>query len=218
MIIPFPNWDHKWEKTKAGTRALLQFQNTISCCCLRIRARWRQIRRFVLEFKARYFFLNSYIRCFLFEKSNLRVQKNNTLNLECKEVLDQFIENLDFPYIFCNSTVSKLQKIWGFLKTDHGRLCTPDSVYCFFELVSYSFQRESIKYVNSGRISWLWILTQIFEFPAILPWLPMMQPWAWTPLYFFKVCRYRDQKRKSPWQNSALTGAKRALLQARSCL
>ena len=57
--------------------------------------------------------MNSYIRFFLFEKSNLRVQKHNTLNLECKEVLDQFIENLDFPYIFCDSTVSKLQKMYG---------------------------------------------------------------------------------------------------------
>ena len=59
------------------------------------RARWREIRRFVLEFKASYFFLNSYIWCFLFEKGNLRVQRNNTLNLECKEVRDQFFENLD---------------------------------------------------------------------------------------------------------------------------
>ena len=33
--------------------------------------------------------------------------------------------------------------------------------------------------MNSGRrISWLWIPIQIFEFPAILPWLPMMQLWA----------------------------------------
>ena len=63
-------------------------------------ARWREIRRLVLEFKVRYFFLNSYIRCFLFEKSNLRVQRNNTLNLECKEVRDQFLENLDFPIHF----------------------------------------------------------------------------------------------------------------------
>ena len=44
--------------------------------------------RFVLELKARYFFLNSYIWNFLFEKSNLLVQRNNTLNLECKEVRD----------------------------------------------------------------------------------------------------------------------------------
>ena len=56
--------------------------------------------RFVLEFKARYFFLNSYIRCFLFEKNNLRVQRNSTLNLEYKEVRDQFLENLDFPIHF----------------------------------------------------------------------------------------------------------------------
>ena len=72
---------------------------------------------------------------------------------------------------------------WGFLKTDHGRLCTPDLVCCFFEFVSYSFQRESIKYMNRGRISRLKIPIQIFEFPAILPWLPMMQLWAWAPLF-----------------------------------
>ena len=47
-----------------------------------------EIRRFVLEFKAPYFFLNSYIWNFLFENSELLVQKNNTLNLECKEVRD----------------------------------------------------------------------------------------------------------------------------------
>ena len=70
----------------------------------------------------------------------------------------------------------------GFLKTDHGLLCTPELEYCFFKLVSSSFQRESIKYMNSGRISCLWFLKQIFEFPAILPWLPMMQLWTWTPL------------------------------------
>ena len=63
-----------------------------------------------------------------------------------------------------------------------GLLCTPDLVYCFFELVSYSFQGELGKYMNLGRISWLWIPVQIFKFPAILPWLPMMQLWAWTPL------------------------------------
>ena len=43
-----------------------------------------EIRRFVLEFKASYFFLNSYIWSFPFEKSNLQVQRNNALNLECK--------------------------------------------------------------------------------------------------------------------------------------
>ena len=37
---------------------------------------------------------------FLYEKSNLRVQRNNTLNLECKEVRDQFLENLGFPIHF----------------------------------------------------------------------------------------------------------------------
>ena len=50
---------------------------------------------------------------------------------------------------------------------------------------SYSFQRETIKYMsymNSRRMSWLWIPRQIFEFPEILPWLPMMQLWPEIPL------------------------------------
>ena len=59
-----------------------------------------EIRRFVLEFKAPYFFLNSYIWNFLFENSELLVQKNNTLNLECKEVRDQFSEDLNFSIHF----------------------------------------------------------------------------------------------------------------------
>ena len=41
-------------------------------------------------FKASYFLLNSYIWCFLAEKSNLRVQKNNTLNLERKKSVISF--------------------------------------------------------------------------------------------------------------------------------
>ena len=36
------------------------------------------------------------------------------------------------------------------------------------------FQRESIKCMNSGRLSWLWIPIQIFELLAILPWLRMI--------------------------------------------
>ena len=31
-----------------------------------------------------------------FKKGNLRVHKNNTLNLECKDVRDEFLENLNF--------------------------------------------------------------------------------------------------------------------------
>ena len=85
------------------------------------------------KFKASYFFLNSYIWCFLVEKSNLRVQRNNTLNLECKEVRDQFLENLGFP-IRQYQNYRKCMENWGFLKTDHGLLCTPDLAYCFFEL------------------------------------------------------------------------------------
>ena len=37
---------------------------------------------------------------FFFGKSNLRVQRNNTLNLESKEVCDQFLKNLDFSIHF----------------------------------------------------------------------------------------------------------------------
>ena len=49
-------------------------------------------------------------------------------------------------------------KNWGFVKADHGGLlCTPDLRCSFFELVSYSFRIKSIKYMNSGRSSWLWI-------------------------------------------------------------
>ena len=60
----------------------------------------QEIRRFVLEFKARYFFLNSYIWNFLFEKSKLLVQRNNTLNLESKEVRDQSsLEDLNFETV-----------------------------------------------------------------------------------------------------------------------
>ena len=63
-----------------------------------MRARGREIRRFVIEFKASYFFLNSYIWCFLFEK--VTYEFNNTLNLKYKEVRDQFLENLGFPIHF----------------------------------------------------------------------------------------------------------------------
>ena len=54
-----------------------------------------------------------YSMLILFETSNLRVQRNSTLNLECKEVRDQFLQKLDFSYIFRDSTVSTLQKMYG---------------------------------------------------------------------------------------------------------
>ena len=64
-----------------------------------------------------------------------------------------------FRYIFCNFDTVELQKMYEKIKvslrTDRELLCTADLVYCFFKLVSYSFQRESLKYMNSGRISWL---------------------------------------------------------------
>ena len=41
-----------------------------------------------------------FIYLMLFEKSNLRVQRKNTLNLECKRVRDQFLEKLNFSTHF----------------------------------------------------------------------------------------------------------------------
>ena len=38
--------------------------------------------------------------CFFKKNNLLRVQKNNTLNLECKDVRDQFLENLNFAIHF----------------------------------------------------------------------------------------------------------------------
>ena len=70
----------------------------------------------VLEFKTSQFFPDSCIWCFLFEKSNLRVQRNNILNLQGKEVCDQFFENFNFPYIFCNFDTVELQKMYGKIK------------------------------------------------------------------------------------------------------
>ena len=42
------------------------------------------------------------------------VQRNNTLNLGCKQFCDQFLENLNFifPYIFWNFDTVKLQKMY----------------------------------------------------------------------------------------------------------
>ena len=88
-------------------------------------------------------------------------KETNTINLECKEVRDQFLESLIFSIHFLSFWYCRITEN-GWEKTDHGLLCTPVLVYRFFELVSYSFQRESIKYVNSGRISGPWIPIQIF--------------------------------------------------------
>ena len=72
------------------------------------------------------FFRNLYTWCFLFEKSNLRDQRNNTLNLESKEVRTwsvfrkpQFFHT--FSVIFILSNYRKCRQ--GFLKTDHGFVC-----------------------------------------------------------------------------------------------
>ena len=90
-----------WGNTEPYFPVLLLVEEfTLTVASWVIRERWREIRRFALEFKASYFFLNSYVWCFLFKKSNFRVQRNSILNLECKEVRDQSLENLDFPIHF----------------------------------------------------------------------------------------------------------------------
>ena len=57
-----------------------------------------------------------------------------------------------------------------FLKSNKVLLCTPDLLCSFFKFISYIFQRESDKYIQLSRISWLRIPIQSFEFPTILSW------------------------------------------------
>ena len=98
--------------------------------------------------------LPEFIYLMLFEKSNLRVQRKNTLNLECKGVRQSVFRKAQFFHTFSVNLILLIyRKCMGFQKNDHGLLCTPDLVYCFFEFVSYYFQRESIKCMNSGRNS-----------------------------------------------------------------
>ena len=88
-------WYNLWYKeteSNANTQACIE-EFTLIVASWKIRTRWREIRRFVSEFKASQFFLSSYIWCPLFEKRNLWVQRNNTLDLECKEVRSQLKSN-----------------------------------------------------------------------------------------------------------------------------
>ena len=81
------------------------------------------------------------------------------------QTLRENITDQNHQHFFCISTKEPqfdstkiTENVWeksSFWKTAHGLLCTPDLVYCFFEFISYTFQRESVKYINSGRISWL---------------------------------------------------------------
>ena len=69
----------------------------------------------------------------LFEKSNLRVQRNNTLNLECIEVHDQFLVTL------LKEKASNLwiqEEIAGFeclYKSSSFLLSYPDYPWCNYE-------------------------------------------------------------------------------------
>ena len=101
---------------------------------------------FFKTFKASYFLLNSYIWCFLAEKSNLRVQKNNTLNLERKEVRDKCLKNLGFSirrYQNYRKCMEKLRFSRNWSRTSlHSRfsvlfLWTPGQHYCVALWKSY---------------------------------------------------------------------------------
>ena len=63
----------------------------------------------------------------------------------------QFFHTFSVILIHCRIT----EDVWeyqGFLKADQGLLCTPYLRNSVFELLGYSFQRESIKYMNLWRI------------------------------------------------------------------
>ena len=87
-----------------------------------------------------------------------------------------------FSVIQQDKNYVKCMKNWSFLKTVQGLLCTPDLVYCFFELVSYFSQRESIKYMNSGTYSWLLILIRESSIKVI--------PWFCTAHLLLRITRW----------------------------
>ena len=65
-------------------------------------------------------------------------------------------------------------------------------------------------YEFTNWISWLWSPIQIFEFPAILPRLPMMQLWAWTPLFPWSflvavICRKTSENTGRLFLNSKIS-------------
>ena len=55
-------------------------------------------------------------------------------------------------------------------------------LHSFLKFICWSLQRESDEYIQLGRISWLWIPIQTFDFPAILSWLPSMPSQLWNGL------------------------------------
>ena len=78
----------------------------------------------------------------------------------------------EFFHTFSVIRQHKLHKVWkksNYLKSYKGLLCSPHLVYSFFKL----------EYIQLGRISWLWVPMQTFNFPSILSWLPSMplKPW-----------------------------------------
>ena len=52
-----------------------------------------------------------------------------------------------------------------FLKTDQGRLSTPDLVYCFFELVSLT---DFLKLMETEVDTWMHLINEVYEHTVAL--------------------------------------------------
>ena len=76
------------------------FFSSVNSCIMSNQSNLAGNSKICIGIQIQLIFLNSYIRHVFFEKSNLRIQRNNSLNLECKEVREQFLENLNFSIHF----------------------------------------------------------------------------------------------------------------------
>ena len=69
--------------------------------------------------------------------------------------------------------------------------------------------------MNPGRISWLKSPIQIFEFPAILPWLPMMQLWAQAPLFAACTAVYKVSRAIAKRKEHLLSSLNKSLVDSK---
>ena len=117
-IGPRVDWNEWWLWI---TRVLYQrqvyfpirrFEMTPSLCKQKVIQVWKWRRcEFCLLIVLEFIYL---IWCFLFEKSNLAVERNNILNLECKDVCSELLENSSFFRTFYVSLIlSNYRKCMG---------------------------------------------------------------------------------------------------------
>ena len=139
-----------------------------------IRARWWEIRRYILEFKAGCFFL-----IHIFDSFSLkRVTDEFTKSVGQRNPWSVFRKPLFFHTFSVIWILSNYRKCMG--KPRFSKNWSQTSLHSRFSvfflwtrnLLFSKREREIIKYMNSGRNSWLWVLIQIFKFPGILHWLP----------------------------------------------